>query len=268
MPEKTDESILAREELIGRGLAAEVYSWGDGRVVKLYPQWKTPAEVEREFLIAKAVQAAGFPAPAAYEMIEVGGRPGIVLERLHGISMLKAVEARPWTLFAAARQLGELHAKLHECSAPREMPSQRRQLENWIDAAKDFSEAEKQTARRVLAQLPEGDVLCHGDFHPDNILLTARGPVVIDWPMATRGHPLGDVAFTSLILRKAKLPAALPSHVRLLFKISRSLLHRTYLQRYFRLRPGTHQQLEAWLSVLAVAVESWRIKGVSQLNPT
>jgi uncharacterized protein (TIGR02172 family) len=267
MTAKADGSRLKQETLIGRGLAAEVYSWGEGRVLKLYPSGRERVEVERECLITRAVRAAGFPAPTAYEMVEVEGRPGIVFERLHGISMLKQVEARPWTLFAAARQLGELHAQLHQCPAPREMPSQRRQLENGIDAAKDFSEAEKQIARRALAQLPDGDMLCHGDFHPENILLTARGPMVIDWPTATRGHPLADVGFTSLLFRKANLPVTSPWQVRILFKISRSLLHSAYLKRYFRLRPGTTEQLEAWLPVLAVAVAAWRIKGVSQLKP-
>ncbi len=38
--------------------------------------------------------------------------------------------------------------------------------------------------------------LLHGDFHPNNILYTASGPVVIDWSFASSGDPLLDVART------------------------------------------------------------------------
>jgi uncharacterized protein (TIGR02172 family) len=254
------------QTLIGRGLTSEVYAWGDGLVVKLYPSWRAVSDIERECAVARAVHAAGMPVPAVHGMVEVEGRRGVVFERVEGTSMLKHVEKRPWTLFRAARQLAELHAQLHRCPAPPELPSQRRQLESWIDAATDCSESERQAARLCLRQLPDGNALCHGDFHPENILLTARGPMIIDWSSGTRGHPLADVGFTSLLFRKANLPADTLGAVRLLFKVSRRLLHRAYLSRYLRLRPGTRQQIEAWIPVLNVAVAAWRIQGMAQLH--
>jgi tRNA A-37 threonylcarbamoyl transferase component Bud32 len=42
--------------------------------------------------------------------------------------------------------------------------------------------------------------LVHRDFHPLNVLLTDRGPVVIDWSNAGEGAPSEDVAFTQVIL--------------------------------------------------------------------
>ena len=56
--------------------------------------------------------------------------------------------------------------------------------------------------RRVLAALdtfPTGDRICHGDFHPGNILMTVRGEVVIDWIDVTRGNPLADLARTTIL---------------------------------------------------------------------
>jgi hypothetical protein len=35
--------------------------------------------------------------------------------------------------------------------------------------------------------------LVHGDFHPENVLLTDDGPVIIDWSDAAVAHPLVDV---------------------------------------------------------------------------
>ncbi|TMA37195.1 MAG: aminoglycoside phosphotransferase family protein, partial [Deltaproteobacteria bacterium] len=44
----------------------------------------------------------------------------------------------------------------------------------------------------MLETLPDGDQLCHGDMHPGNIMLSRRGPMVIDWTNARRGHPAAD----------------------------------------------------------------------------
>jgi aminoglycoside phosphotransferase (APT) family kinase protein len=44
-----------------------------------------------------------------------------------------------------------------------------------------------------------GSVL-HLDLHPDNVLMSPRGPVVIDWSNATHGDPDVDIAMTWLIL--------------------------------------------------------------------
>ena len=48
---------------------------------------------------------------------------------------------------------------------------------------------------------PDGDRLCHGDFHPMNILGDVSQPVIIDWPDARRGDPAADVCRSYLLMR-------------------------------------------------------------------
>src|SRR5215472_10876517 len=43
--------------------------------------------------------------------------------------------------------------------------------------------------------------LCHGDFHPINVLGEISRPVVIDWPDACGGDPAADVCRSYLLLR-------------------------------------------------------------------
>ena len=38
----------------------------------------------------------------------------------------------------------------------------------------------KSKAHTMLNALPDGDFLCHGDFHPDNVMMTSGDPVLID----------------------------------------------------------------------------------------
>jgi aminoglycoside phosphotransferase (APT) family kinase protein len=86
----------------------------------------------------------------------------LVLERIDGSTMLARLRQRPWRLADHARTLADLHGRLH---------------------AIPF----------------EGGRLLHLDFHPDNVLLSARGPVVIDWANARSGDPALDVAMTWVI---------------------------------------------------------------------
>jgi uncharacterized protein (TIGR02172 family) len=249
---------IEKGKLIGKGLTAQVYAWGDGRVLKLFERGRPAAKVEKEFTITRMVHAAGLPAPAAYGLVEVEGRKGIVFERVEGRSMFEQVVACPWQLFAAARQLAELHAQLHVVKAPAELPTLREQIAGWIDGAAELPAAEKEALRRCLATLPDGDALCHGDFHPANILLTARGPIIVDWSRATRGHPLGDVARTSHLFEVADLPEESPRHILWLFKMARAALHKTYLKHYLQLLPGNPGALEAWRPVQKAATLVWQ----------
>ena len=236
---------------------SEVYAWDEGRAIKLYETWVPAAKAEQEFRVTRAVHAAGLPVPVAYELLEVNGRKGIVMDRVDGISMYDSVVAKPWLLFSTARQLAELHTKLHARKAPLELTSQRDRIASRINEASQSGEDEKRLARQHLAELPDGETVCHGDFHPGNILLTRRGPVVIDWMSGTRGHPLGDVAQTSLLFDIAKLPENAPAHIRILMKVSRQLLHKNYLKHYLQLSTGTMQEIKAWRPALMGAVGAW-----------
>jgi streptomycin 6-kinase len=57
-------------------------------------------------------------------------------------------------------------------------------VERWLDNAECWGEpcfaVLGDAARRLLAELSQGDWLVHGDFHHHNVLRSARGPVAID----------------------------------------------------------------------------------------
>src|SRR4030095_15455198 len=86
--------------------------------------------------------------------------------------------------------------------------------------------------RRILDGLPAGDRLCHGDFHPGNLLVCADRVSVIDWPNATRGVPEADYARTMLLLEQADPLPGTSLLFRGLMAAGRSLFARSFARTY------------------------------------
>jgi uncharacterized protein (TIGR02172 family) len=237
-------------EPIAQGRTAEIYLWDDDHVLKLYLDWCPSNWVEYEARIARAVHAAGIPTPAAGEIVEVRGRRGLIYERVEGISMLQDLNFRPWTLMQHAHSLAELQIKIHRQSIPG-LPSYKQQLHHAISKTQYLSKDLRSKCLQLLESLPTGETLCHGDYHPGNIVLTRNGPVVIDWMTACSGCNWADVARTSLLLTIG--PKGAGKQVSPLLRIAIQLYYRMYLNRYPRSLPDRSNELERWTPVIAAA---------------
>lgn len=173
--------------------------------------------------------------------------------------MLVHFQRTPWKMFAAIRRVADLQAKILATPGPMELPPQRERLRVGIEKSPVLTAAQKQQALEALAELPDGTATCHGDFHPENILFTARGPIVIDWGAASRGDALGDVACTARLIQTANLPSWTPWYVQGLLRAFRILLHRSYVKHSLQYCVGARHDIAKWQDVYNAAATSWRI---------
>ena len=180
-------------ELIGRGRAADVYALDAGRVLRRY---RTPHPCTAEADLMRYLRQSGYPVP---EVFDADG-PDLVMERLTGPTMLDDLASRPWRVTRHARLLAELHNRLHQVAAPAGL-------------------------RHTVGP---GDRIVHLDLHPGNVMLTAGGPVVIDWSNGAAGAPGADVAMTFLIMASSDADE-LPPHVRPAVSVLRRIFVRRFL---------------------------------------
>jgi aminoglycoside phosphotransferase (APT) family kinase protein len=248
------------ERPIALGRTAEIYAWEDGWVLKLFYDWFSEESVRTEAKLARAVQAAGLPVPAVGDIIEMDNRLGLPYQRVDGSSILEQVRARPWTLPKFSHLLAELQAGMHDNDTITGLPSQRQRLDSKIRQAQGLDPELKAVALEALAAMPQGARLCHGDFHFGNVLMTADGPVVIDWIDATLGRPLADVARSSVILLGILAPGSGATWKE---RVMVRWHHRIYLRHYFRLRPGGEDEYRAWRPIVAAARMS---EGITELQ--
>jgi thiamine kinase-like enzyme len=239
---------------------------GNGRILKLFHAHEPRTRVEAEAHIGRIVASAGLSAPQVFEVVEQDGRWGIVYERMAGSELAAAV--RPWNAGRWGREMARLHSTLFAQRVP-DLPRQRERLARRISTAPLFSAAERQHFMALLDALPDSDVLCHGDFHPANLLQTAQGLTIIDWNDATQGHPAADIARTILILEEVcdlnsvsladvvgdttNLPGWVKQGLQwLVTRTLHALLH-GYRQEIERLLPEAAALIPRWMPVLAVA---------------
>jgi uncharacterized protein (TIGR02172 family) len=244
--------------LIGRGRTAELYSWGDGRVLKLFKNWCSPEMVEREASSTMLVHKAGLPVPAFHGIEEVNGRLGIVMDRIEGVTLGHAWEQKPRRLFQYARVMAELHVEMHRCEVP-ELPSRRERMEDLIGSSTVLSTNTKDAVLDLLDRLPDGNAVCHGDFYIENVMLTSAGPIIIDWFGSARGNPLVDVARTWLLHRLAEWPVGFPE--KLFVDPMRILFHRAYMRHYLKLVPASRKEISRCLIPVMAARLAENVKG-------
>lgn len=238
----------AREKL-GQGRQAEVFEYGDRKALKLFYPGTPLHVVEHERNVSRVINEFDLPTARTYELVQYQGRDGIVYERVEGPTLLKVLLADASKMAWVGELSAELHAQMHACRSDR-LPSQKDSLERRIRSAQ-IEEAIRDKALHALGALPESNEVCHGDFHPDNVLLSPRGPVILDWVNATRGNRMADFVFSALILKVAEVPDFIPNAD--LFNHGRAELFKAYTKTYLQHYSASMQEIVPWIFPVTVA---------------
>lgn len=161
-------------ELIGRGRDCDVFAAGPGRVLR---RNRAGRSTETEAALMRYLADHGYPVPTVFE----ASGPDIVMERLDAPTMLEHLSSRPWTMTTHAQTLADLVRRLGDVDVP-------------------------EGELRVVGEARE--VIVHLDLHPDNVVLSGRGPMVIDWSNAAAGPRGLDAANTWLTLAAGTPPGS------------------------------------------------------------
>ncbi|MBY6037646.1 phosphotransferase [Fictibacillus nanhaiensis] len=249
---------MLQERVIGYGSTAEVLEMDEGTVAKVFYDHVSAASIDHEWSVSKNVMSCGLPVPAVYQQERIDGRSAIFFEKIKGSALTKWLEDKPWTALQLVKIMAALHAKVHEKQVT-ELPLQKIVLQRKIEHAKELSREDKSSILTFLSNLPDGDSLCHGDFHPDNILLTEKGPVIIDWIDATQGNRMADLARTVIILRYGGFPDKSSFLQRRILVAVRDILTRHYIKSYKRSFPFSSELLKDWMLPVAAGRLSEKI---------
>jgi aminoglycoside phosphotransferase (APT) family kinase protein len=243
----------------GSGLPAQ---WAAPLVARMPAAPQRFPQLQQESRLQDWVAAQGYPAPSLVELVAPGelfDSPVQVISRVPGITMLAAMQAAPWHLRRLTGRLAAAQAALHRLPAPdwadsgpewslveRQLSLTRRLVE--LGAHPGLAQALERTERLLpLLEVPE-PVICHGDFHPGNLLVEGDNVSVIDWTVGGIGDRHGDIARTAWLLRLGAVMTENRAE-RVVLRALASRLSRAYLSRYRRELPVDAARLRLWTPV-------------------
>jgi len=178
-----DADLAAAEApgpILAAGETADVFALDEHHVLRRY---RSGRDASPEVELLRHVVAHGFPAPA---VLQASG-PDLVMERLHGPTLLQALAAGEVSLADGAAILTDLHARLHAIPPP----------DGWGPDEPD-----------AWPLVTSGPAIMHLDLHPGNVILTEdHGPALVDWANARTGTAELDVSLTTLILAEVAVDA-------------------------------------------------------------
>ena len=185
-------------KLLASGRDGDIFEFAPGLVLR---KTRDGRSIAHEARTMRYVAEHGYPVPRIEEVRAEGTE--IVMERIDGPIMMDAMVRPPWKLGDHLRLLADLHDRLHRIAGP-----------EW------------------LAAMPGGgDRLLHLDLHPLNVIMSPKGPVVIDWPNARRGDPMADVAVTYALIACGHIPLPRPV-ASTLNAVRTPVLRRFFAKRY------------------------------------
>jgi len=252
-PVSGDWQWTAASALVARGREAEVWDVGGGLVLKLYLDASNERGAAREAAVLAAVRATGLSVPEVLEETVLDGRPGLVLERVAGPDLLTALGRRPWLVLRVGPALARAHVAINDVLASSQLPSMKVRARDRIAQSGHLNDTERSHVLRLLEAQADGDQLCHGDLHLENLLGAVTRPSIIDWSNAAAGPPAADVARSLVILRFGETPSDAPAIVRRLAPALRGLVVSRYLRSYRSMRPGYLNGLNDWKIIQAAA---------------
>ena len=237
---------------LAAGRRADVFAWQGDTVVKLFQRRFPGEEIEREAEICRRVHAAGLPAPKIHDLIAVRRRVGIVMARIDGPTMIEAALSQPLAVNALAQKFADLHADIFT-HAMAELPRQSDRLAAQVRAANCFAGPERRRFIRQAKSIGATRAICHGDFHPDNVIMTETGPMIVDWGCVALGDPAVDVAQSRLLMDFAALGRRRRSKAieSTAIAIGRKQFTRSYMSRICDRMAIAQGEIEKWMPLAA-----------------
>ncbi|MBU3093196.1 phosphotransferase [Clostridium sp. CF011] len=247
---------MEKGKLIGEGRTAEVFEWGQDKILKLFRIDLPKTAIQNEYEVSIGIYNQLNSTPKVYELIEVDNRSGIVYERINGITMMKVVASNPWKVKKEAQRLAELHKSIQQ-KVNFKLSTYKTRLKDNISNTALLTDDIKTRLYKYIDKLKDDNILCHGDFHPDNILITKDGEIVIDWMTATQGNPLTDIARTSIMFKFGVVPnKTFPE--KQIINFIRNKFYLEYISHYLKLTGVKIEQIEQWeLPVAAARLTEW-----------
>ena len=174
-----------------------VYRDGD-KCIKVFDADFSKADILNEALNQARVEETGLKIPKVLEVGKIDGKWAIVSEFIAGKTLSQLMEENPDDADAYLEKFVDLQIEVQSKTCP--LLNKLKDKMNRKISETDLSATVRYDLHTRLESMPKHNRLCHGDFNPSNIIITADGtPYILDWSHATQGNASAAAARTYLL---------------------------------------------------------------------
>ena len=229
-------------KIVGKGRTATIRALDDSKVLKLFNPAFPKSSVIEEYNKNVYLNSLQLPMPRVYEWHQYDLQYGIIYERASDKTLLTLLLSQKMDTQKIGQMMAETHHQIHQQHGP-ELPGLKAEIKKLLPHL-PVSSLEKARILTYLNDLKDDDIVCHFDFHPDNILYHDHA-VVIDWANAFHGNAFADVCVSLIILTFAQVKD-IPAPLMAVTRILQANLKQQYLQAYIVASGSSENSILAW----------------------
>ncbi len=174
-----------------------IYRDGD-RCIKVFNKDHSKADVLNEALNLARIEETGLNIPKVIEVMMTDGKWAIVYDYIEGKTLAQLMEEDPGKKSEYISQLVDIQLEVLSKSCP--MLNKLKEKMHRKISSSSLEYVTRYDLHARLEGMPNHTKVCHGDFNPSNIVITADGShYILDWAHVTQGNAAADAARTYLL---------------------------------------------------------------------
>ncbi len=191
-------------ELLDRQIGYDIYDFGHQMYIKLFDEPVSYDWIKSEYEKSKVINEVYHATAHVDEIVQVETRHGITFVKEDGESLLYILEHEPLKLKEVTNIFAKTHAAIHQVHID-DIIDQKSYYKEQITTCKSLNQHEKDELLSLLESLPTDNVLCHGNYHLNNVI-TGKRLLTLGYGHAYKGHPMSDVAKACIIIEIPRRP--------------------------------------------------------------
>lgn len=184
--------------IIASGQEAVVYRNGE-LAVKVFNESTPKTAALYEAFTHSRIEDTGLLVPKIHEVSKKDGKWAITMDCIEGKTLYDVMLEDPQHMEDHINSMVDLQVEIHSKKAPH-LARQKDRFITQIQGLSYIDDSKKYELLTRLDGMPKHKKLCHGDFHPMNIIIKEGEYYIVDWVNASRGNASADVANTYLIM--------------------------------------------------------------------
>ncbi len=188
---------MKSDKIVALRPGKKIYREGD-KLIKLFDKGYSKADILNEALNQARVEETDLNIPKIEAVTVVDGSWSIVMNYIEGPTLEQLMNENPDKLDEYINLFVDLQRTVHTKRVP--LLNMLIEKMNRKISAANLNATTRYDLHTRLSGMKRHTKLCHDDFNPSNIIITADGtPYIVDWAHATQGNASADVARSYLL---------------------------------------------------------------------